>query len=93
VDLKGLHLADLRHEAASRYDELDVPTAQISKLLRHPNLSTTTRYVNPTKKALRRAVDKIEERNRRLANSLQKGKTAKVNSDETAENSPPLSLA
>ena len=52
----------------------------------------TTRYVNPTKKALRRAVDKIEERNRRLANSLQKGETTKEKSEEPAEKSLPVSV-
>jgi hypothetical protein len=66
---------------------VDVPTAQISKLLRHANLSTTTRYVNPTKKALRRAVDKIEERSRQLANSLQIPAARDAVSEETPETS------
>ena len=93
VDLNSLHLADLRHEAASRFDDEDIPTAQISKLLGHANVSTTSRYVNPSEQTLRRAVDKIEERHVRLANSLQKPQAARVESVYPADKSLPVSIA
>jgi integrase len=37
--LPGLHLADLRHEAASRFDEASVPINFVSKILGHADLS------------------------------------------------------
>ncbi len=89
VDLNGLHLADLRHEAASRYDELDVPTAQIKEILGHANLSTTNRYVNPSARAIQRAVDKLDAAH--LANSLQKTKTAESKSNQHTDNDLPVS--
>ena len=46
--LADLHLADLRHEAASRLEDAGVPTTYVSKFLGHRNLSTTTRYLNAT---------------------------------------------
>jgi len=57
----GLHLADLRHEAGSRFEEAGVPTAYVSKFLGHGNLTTTTRYLNPTRLGLRLAVDKLKQ--------------------------------
>ncbi|HYT68223.1 MAG TPA: tyrosine-type recombinase/integrase [Vicinamibacterales bacterium] len=41
-------LRDLRHEAASRFEEAGVLTTDVSKFLGHRNLSTTTRYLNTT---------------------------------------------
>ena len=40
--LQHWHLADLRHEAASRYEQAGVPVSTVSKLLGHTNLTTTT---------------------------------------------------
>jgi hypothetical protein len=57
----GLHLADLRHEAGSRFEEAGVPTTYVSKFLGHRNLTTTTRYLNPTRLGLRLAVEKLEQ--------------------------------
>jgi integrase len=54
-------LADLRHEAASRFAEAGVPTTYVSKFLGHGNLSTTTRYLGATIRGLRLAVEKLEE--------------------------------
>jgi Phage integrase family len=53
VGLQGFHLADLRHEAASRFEEFGVPTLYVSQFLGHANLSTTTRYLNSTRRGLR----------------------------------------
>ena len=44
--LGDFHLADLRHEAASRFDEAGVPINFVSKILGHTNLTTTSRYLN-----------------------------------------------
>lgn len=72
--LGDFHLADLRHEAASRFEEAGVPTTYVSKFLGHRNLTTTTRYLNTTVRGLRLAVEKLEaekKKPRPLANGLQ----------------------
>lgn len=38
----GKLLADLRHEAGSRFDEAGMPIAYVSTMLGHSNLSTTS---------------------------------------------------
>lgn len=68
--LGDLHLADLRHEAASRFDEAGVPINFVSKILGHTDLSTTSRYLNIHRRGLHLAMEKFEEA-RRLANGLQ----------------------
>jgi integrase len=89
VNLKGIHLADLRHEAGSRYADADVPLAHVSKMLGHTNLTTTTRYLNVTDDALRRAVAKLESSDQ-FARSLQGAEKAKVESEHApAEESLP----
>ncbi len=79
--LDDLHLADLRHEAASRFEESGVPTTYVSKFLGHSNLGTTTRYLNATRRGLHLAVEKLE--NARLAKTLQTQQT-QANSPEPA---------
>jgi len=72
--LGDFHLADLRHEAASRFEEAGVPTTYVSKFLGHRNLTTTTRYLNTTVRGLRLAIEKLEaekKKPRPLANGLQ----------------------
>jgi integrase len=59
--LGDLHLADLRHEAGSRFEEAGAPTVYVSKFLGHRNLTTTTRYLNATIRGLRLALEKLEE--------------------------------
>jgi integrase len=54
------HLADLRHEAASRYEQADVPVSTVSKLLGHTSLTTTTTYLNTLRRELHRAVETRE---------------------------------
>ena len=70
--LADLHLADLRHEAASRLEDAGVPTTYVSKFLGHRNLSTTTRYLNATIRGLRLAVEKLEESRRKAARNAKK---------------------
>lgn len=66
--LGDFHLADLRHEAASRFDEAGMPINFVSKLLGHTNLLTTSRYLNVHRRGLHMAMEKYEE-SRRLASS------------------------
>ena len=53
--LTSFQLRNLRHEAASRFEEAGVLTTDVSKFLGHRNLSTTTRYLNTTGRRLRMA--------------------------------------
>ena len=72
--LPGLQLRDLRHEAGSRFDEAGVPTNYVSKLLGHASLTTTTRYLNITRRGLHRAMEQLEaHRTENLAQSLHTG--------------------
>lgn len=101
--LEDFHLADLRHEAASRLEDAGVPTTYVSKFLGHRNLTTTTRYLNATIRGLRQAVEKLEasraraSRKRRksaaLANGLQTHSQPPSTSDSpSGELIPPKSL-
>ncbi len=80
--LQDLHLADLRHEAASRFEEAGVPTTYVSKFLGHQNLTTTTRYLNTTLKGLHRAIEQLESSRNpdSVASSLQKPASPPVTS-------------
>jgi integrase len=59
--LNGFQLRDLRHEAASRFEEAGVLTTDVSKFPGHRNLSTTTRYLNTTSRRLRLALLRVEQ--------------------------------
>jgi integrase len=65
--LVGFHLADLRHEAASRFEECGVPTLYVSQFLGHADLSTTTRYLNSTRRGLHLAMERFEAARREKA--------------------------
>jgi integrase len=65
--LETFQLRVLRPEAASRFQGAGVLTSDVSKFLGHPNLSTTTRYLNTTSHRLRMALLRVEEAR---ANSL-----------------------
>ena len=84
--LQGFQLRDLRHEAASRFEEAGVLTTDVSKFLGHRNLSTTTRYLNTTSRRLRLALLRVEEARARaqsesLANSCKDGEENTPNTD------------
>lgn len=59
--LGEFQLRDLRHEAASRFDEAGVAIVYVSSLLGHTNLSTTSRYLNINRRGLHLAMEKLEE--------------------------------
>ena len=74
--LRDFQLRDLRHEAGSRFNEAGVPTNYVSKMLGHRNLSTTTRYLNITRRGPHLAMQKFEqsrENREPVASSLQEG--------------------
>lgn len=84
--LQGFQLRDLRHEAASRFEEAGVLTTDVSKFLGHRNLSTTTRYLNTTSRRLRLALLRVEEARARaqsesLANSCKDAQENTPNTD------------
>jgi hypothetical protein len=58
--LGDFQLRDLRHEAASRFDEAGVPIVYVSSL-GHSNLSTKSRYLNIHRRGLHLAMQKLEE--------------------------------
>jgi integrase len=59
--LDGFQLRDLRHESACRFEEAGTPISDVSKLLGHTSLTTTSRYLmNMQRAAMRRAVDRPE---------------------------------
>ncbi|OLC47902.1 MAG: hypothetical protein AUH43_10695 [Acidobacteria bacterium 13_1_40CM_65_14] len=59
--IADFHLADLRHEAASRWEEAGVGTHVVSKMLGHSNLKTTTIYINANERQLHNAARRIDE--------------------------------
>ena len=61
IGLEGFQLRDLRHEAASRFDEAGMPINYVSKFLGHTDLTTTTRYLNVQRREMRRVMDRYEE--------------------------------
>jgi integrase len=69
--LADLHLADLRHEAASRFEEFGVPTLYVSQFLGHANLATTTRYLNSTRRGLHWAMERFETARKERAEAEQ----------------------
>jgi len=90
--LKGFQLRDLRHEAASRFEEAGVLTTDVSKFLGHRNLTTTTRYLNTTSRRLRLALLRVEQARaeaERLANSCKDGAEDSSHSDDAEASSTP----
>jgi integrase len=90
--LKGFQLRDLRHEAASRFEEAGVLATDVSKFLGHRNLSTTTRYLNTTSRRLRLALLRVEQaraQSESLANSCKDGQESAPHADDAEASSPP----
>ena len=90
--LKGLQLRDLRHEAASRFEEAGVLTTDVSKFLGHHSLTTTTRYLNTTSRRLRLALLRVEqtrEKSESLADSCKEPSESRHHADDGEPSSPP----
>jgi integrase len=88
--LEDFHLADLRHEAASRFEEFGVPTLYVSQFLGHSNLTTTTRYLNSTRRGLHWAMERFEEAREERAKHAEaaRKKAARAKRRRTKEQSP-----
>ncbi len=80
ANLTDFHLADLRHKAASRFEEFGVPTLYVSQFLGHSNLTTTTRYLNSTRRGLHWAMERFEatRKERAEAAAAERRKAAKA---------------
>lgn len=90
--LKGFQLRDLRHEAASRFEEAGVLTTDVSKFLGHRNLSTTTRYLNTTSRRFRLALLRVEQaraQSERLSNSCKETSESDPHADDAEASSTP----
>jgi integrase len=90
--LKGFQLRDLRHEAASRFEEAGVLTSDVSKFLGHRNLSTTTRYLNTTSRRLRLPLLRVEQaraQSESLANSCNETPESLPHADDAEASSTP----
>jgi integrase len=90
--LNGFQLRDLRHEAASRFEEPGVLTTDVSKFLGHRNLSTTTRYLNTTSRRLRLALLRVEQaraNSESLASSCKETADAASHTDDAEPSSTP----
>jgi integrase len=60
AELPGVRLHDLRHTCGTCLGDLGVPEMVIAALLGHSGGSITWRYVHPTIKAMRAAVERLE---------------------------------
>jgi integrase len=61
VGLEGLQLRDMRHEGANQYEETRTPVSDVSQLLGHTNLATTSRYLrNKRRRMAQLAVDRLD---------------------------------
>lgn len=83
---------DLRHEAASRFEETGVLTTDVSKFLNNRNLSTTTRYLNTTSRRLRLAMLRVEQaraQSENLADSCKETPDVSSNADDVEASSTP----
>jgi len=90
--LNGFQLRDLRHEAASRFEEAGVLTTDVSRFLGHTSLSTTTRYLNTTSRRLRLALLRVEqarEQSKNLANSCKDASESRPHANDAEASSTP----
>jgi integrase len=89
--LGDFHLADLRHEAASRWEEAGVGTHVVSKMLGHSNLKTTTIYVNANERQLHLAARRLDDlrADAALASSLQAGTPEDASTLDVSEDTAP----
>jgi integrase len=81
----NLHIHDLRREAGSRLLERGADLHTVQLFLDHANISTSSRYLKPSKLALHTAIQRIDEQRRAS------GEAAKWEQDlaELRKNLPP----
>ena len=62
VGLEGLQMRDMRHEGANQYEDSGTPVSDVSQLLGHSNLATTSRYLrNKRRRMAQLAVDRLDQ--------------------------------
>lgn len=62
VGLEGLQMRDMRHEGANQYEESGTPVSDVSQLLGHTNLATTSRYLrNKRRRMSQLAVNRLDQ--------------------------------
>jgi integrase len=62
VGLEGLQLRDMRHEGANQYEEAGTTISDVSQLLGHTNISTTSRYLrNKRRRMAQLAVTRLDQ--------------------------------
>jgi integrase len=62
VGLEGLQMRDMRHEGANQYEETGTPVSDVSQLLGHTNIATTSRYLrNKRRRMAQLAVDRLDQ--------------------------------
>jgi integrase len=85
VGLEGLQMRDLRHEGANQYEESGTPVSDVSQLLGHTSLATTSRYLrNKRRRMAQLAVDRLDHARAEAAQA--KALAAEA---ETADDPPP----
>jgi len=89
IGLRDFHLADLRHEAASQWEEAGVGTHVVSTMLGHSNLKTTTIYINAKARQLHNAAHKMDQVRAAVAKTLQnEEKSAPLQAQPTENDNP-----
>jgi integrase len=77
VGLTGLQMRDLRHEGANQYEETGTPISDVSQLLGHTNLTTTSRYLrNKRRRMAQLAVDRLDQARADAADATKAAETA-----------------
>lgn len=62
VGLERLQMRDMRHEGANQYEETGTPISEVSQLLGHTNLATTSRYLrNKRRRMAQLAVSRLDQ--------------------------------
>ncbi len=89
VGLEGLQLRDMRHEGANQYEETGTPVSDVSQLLGHTSLATTSRYLrNKRRRMAQLAVNRLDQARAEAAQA--RALAAEV---ETTDDRPPDSPA
>jgi integrase len=93
VGLEGLQMRDMRHEGANQYEETGTPVSDVSQLLGHTNLATTSRYLrNKRRRMAQLAVDRLDRARADAAQARTRAADGKP-SDDPAPDAPTRSRA
>jgi integrase len=76
AQIVGLNFHDLRREACSRILESGMPERYVQRFLDHAKLSPTSRYLKTTRREMREAFRRAEERRNRCTTVAQQTDSA-----------------